>query len=293
MAKKVLGKGLMALLDEDIKEEVLVKRRPKERFSDLQKRIEEIPIEKIKPDPFQPRDDFSGLQELIDSIREKGIIQPLLLRRKEDFYSIIAGERRYRAAKELKYKTVPAIVIDADEQSSLELAIIENVQRKDLSPVEEARAYQKLIERFNLTHEDISKKVGKDRATITNLLRILTLPEEVIKDVSRGTISAGHAKVLAGLKDKEEILKWRRKILKEDLSVRRLESLISKEKKVQRPKSSYKVDIFLKDFESFLEEFFSTKVRIKGTNRKGKIIIEYYNLDDLERIRKSLEKIKG
>ena len=292
MAKKVLGKGLMALLDEDIKEEVLVKRRPKERFSDLQKRIEEIPIEKIKPDPFQPRDDFSGLQELIDSIREKGIIQPLLLRRKEDFYSIIAGERRYRAAKELKYKTVPAIVIDADEQSSLELAIIENVQRKDLSPVEEARAYQKLIERFNLTHEDISKKVGKDRATITNLLRILTLPEEVIKDVSRGTISAGHAKVLAGLKDKEEILKWRRKILKEDLSVRRLESLISKEKKVQRPKSSYKVDIFLKDFESFLEEFFSTKVRIKGTNRKGKIIIEYYNLDDLERIRKSLEKIK-
>jgi len=293
VAKKVLGKGLMALLDEDIKEEVLVKRRPKERFSDLQKRIEEIPIEKIKPDPFQPRDDFSGLQELIDSIREKGIIQPLLLRRKEDFYSIIAGERRYRAAKELKYKTVPAIVIDADEQSSLELAIIENVQRKDLSPVEEARAYQKLIERFNLTHEDISKKVGKDRATITNLLRILTLPEEVIKDVSRGTISAGHAKVLAGLKDKEEILKWRRKILKEDLSVRRLESLISKEKKVQRPKSSYKVDIFLKDFESFLEEFFSTKVRIKGTNRKGKIIIEYYNLDDLERIRKSLEKIKG
>jgi ParB-like partition proteins len=284
VAKKVLGKGLMALLDEDIKEEVLVKRRPKERFSDLQKRIEEIPIEKIKPDPFQPRDDFSGLQELIDSIREKGIIQPLLLRRKEDFYSIIAGERRYRAAKELKYKTVPAIVIDADEQSSLELAIIENVQRKDLSPVEEARAYQKLIERFNLTHEDISKKVGKDRATITNLLRILTLPEEVIKDVSRGTISAGHAKVLAGLKDKEEILKWRRKILKEDLSVRRLESLISKEKKVQRPKSSYKVDIFLKDFESFLEEFFSTKVRIKGTNRKGKIIIEYYNLDDLERM---------
>jgi ParB family chromosome partitioning protein len=281
----------MALLDDSVKDEVLASARSV-RKSSVEHRIEQIPLSKIRPNPGQPRNDFTDMDELIASVREKGILQPLLVRRKDDGFQIIAGERRYRAAKELRKDHVPAVIIDADEQSAFEIAIIENIQRKNLSPLEEAQAYQALIDRFGLTHDQVSQRMGRDRSTITNSLRLLSLPEEVRKDVSRGTITAGHAKILVGLRDRDDILRWSRRVRDESLSVRQLEHLISstKEKSAHPAKTPTKSDVFLRDFENRLEEIFSTKVRIKGTNRKGRITIEYYKLEDLERIRKVCER---
>lgn len=285
--KKALGKGLMALLDEAVKDEVLSagRSRPSARTS----RVEEIPIGLIDPNPGQPRKQFDDLQDLVASIRERGILQPLLLRRVGERYQVIAGERRYRAAKEAGKESVPAVVLDADEQAAFEIALIENIQRRDLTPLEEANAYRTLIERFGLTHEEVAKRVGRDRSTVTNSLRLLELPEETRREIARGNLSAGHAKVLAGLRDQEEILRWTRRTVSEGLSVRSLERLVTGGRRKPAPKHA-KPDVFLKDFENRLEEIFSTRVRVRGTNRKGKIVIEYYTLEDLERIRKTCER---
>jgi ParB family chromosome partitioning protein len=289
MAKKVLGKGLMALLDDDIREEVLLHDR-----KETGRRVEEIPLGKIRPSGGQPRKDFSGLDDLIASVKEKGILQPLLVRKKGGHYEIIAGERRFRAAKEAKKEKVPVVVLDADDEEAMEFALIENIQRKDLNPIEEAKGYQTLIDRFGLTQEKVSEKIGRDRSTVANSLRLLSLCEQVQNDVASGKISAGHAKILAGLKTKEEQLKWRKRIIASDLSVRKLEEKIYGKKKAgdAQAKKTGKQDVFLRDFEVRMEEFFSTRVRVLGTNKKGKIMIEYYSLDDLERINSVIEKAK-
>ena len=292
MAKKALGKGLMALLDDDVKEEVLL--HDKRERLEISKRIEELPLAKVRPNADQPRKDFSDLEPLVASVKQKGVLQPILVRRKGDHFEIIAGERRFRAAKEAKREKVPVIVLNAGDEEAMELALIENIQRKDLNPIEEAKGYQALIGRFSLTQEQVSERVGKERSTVANSLRLLALCDQVQHDVVSGKISAGHAKILAGLKTKEEQLKWRKKILASELSVRSLEEKIYGKKKAGEPalKKTGKQDIFLRDFEVRMEEFFSTRVRVQGTNRKGRIIIEYFSLDDLERIDSTVEKMK-
>jgi ParB family transcriptional regulator, chromosome partitioning protein len=289
MAKKVLGKGLMALLDDHVRENVM-----SERDVTIKKRIEDIVLSKITPNQDQPRKDFTDIQELAASILEKGILQPLLVRKQEHGYQIIAGERRFRAAQSLKLEKVPVIILEADEEEALELALIENVQRKDLNPVEEAAAYKSLMDRFNLSQEEVSRKVGKERSTVANALRILTLPKGIIEDVSRGTISAGHAKILASMKSEKEQRSWRNRIVKDSLSVRNLEDLFKDRKQVTAEKKEAKHpvsrDVFLKNLERSLEEFFSTKVRVRGNHRKGKIEMEYYSMDDLERIKDKIDR---
>ena len=288
MAKKALGKGLMALLDDNVKDEVLNKSKMK---NEIENRKFEVPLSKIRPNDDQPRKVFDDIDELKESIHEKGILQPILVRKMEDHFQIIAGERRFRAAKELKLKDVPVIILDAGEQETLEIALIENIQRKNLNPVEEANGYKMLIERFSLTQEEVARRVGKERSTVTNLMRLLNLPQKILDDVSRGTLSAGHAKVLLSLDDPKEQLKWREKITKKALSVRAIEKIFQTrhEGKAHSKKSSHN-DVFLKDLETTLEECFGTRVKILGTHKKGKVIIEYYNLDDLERIQKKVEK---
>jgi ParB family transcriptional regulator, chromosome partitioning protein len=288
MAKKALGKGLMALLDDNIKDEVLNKSKIKEEINN---RKLEIPLSKIKPNDNQPRKIFEDTDELRDSIREKGILQPILVRKMEDHFQIIAGERRYRAAKELKLKEIPVIVLDTGEQETLEIALIENIQRKNLNPVEEANGYKMLIERFSLTQEEVAQRVGKERSTVTNLMRLLGLPQKILDDIARGILSTGHAKVLLSLDDPKEQLKWRGKINKKALSGRAVEKML--QARLAGKTNSKKIhhsDVFLKDLENTMEEYFGTKVKISGTHKKGRIFIEYYNLDDLERIQKKVER---
>ncbi len=287
MAKKALGKGLMALLDDNVKEEVLNKSAAKDEISE---RTLELPLAKLKPNEDQPRKIFDDIHELKESIREKGIIQPIAVRKMDDHYQIIAGERRFRAAKELKLKNVPVVILNTSEQETLEIALIENIQRKNLNPVEEGNGYKMLIERFNLTQEEVAKRVGKERSTVTNMMRLLNLPQKILDDVSRGTLSAGHAKVLLSLDDPKMQLNWRNRIVKKGMSVHAVENLLQTRNNKASPKKHPANDVFLRDLETALEEYFGTKVKINGTHKKGKIMIEYFNLDDLERIQKKIGK---
>jgi len=285
--KKALGRGLMALIDDNVKEDVLEKEiGGKNTVSG--KRIQELDINKIQANEEQPRKKFGNMESLVNSIKEKGVLQPILVREKADYFQIIAGERRYRAAKEAKLKKVPVIQINANEEETMEIALIENIQRENLNPIEEAEGYRLLIDRFGLTQEEASKKVGKDRATISNALRLLSLPEEIRTAIVKQQLTAGHAKVLLSVKDEKKQKKLFKKIIDEGLSVRALEKEIANTKKTKeslKKKKQTKQDVFLKDLENSMEEFFGTKVRIKGNQKAGKIEIEYFSMDDLERIK--------
>ena len=285
--KKALGRGLMALIDDNVKEDVLEKEiGGKKTVSG--KRIQELDINKIQANEEQPRKKFGNMESLVNSIKEKGVLQPILVREKADYFQIIAGERRYRAAKEAKLKKVPVIQINANEEETMEIALIENIQRENLNPIEEAEGYRLLIDRFGLTQEEASKKVGKDRATISNALRLLSLPEEIRTAIVKQQLTAGHAKVLLSVKDEKKQKKLFKKIIDEGLSVRALEKEIANTKKTKeslKKKKQTKQDVFLKDLENSMEEFFGTKVRIKGNQKAGKIEIEYFSMDDLERIK--------
>ena len=285
--KKALGRGLMALIDDNVKEDVLEKEiGGKNTVSG--KRIQELDIKKLQANEEQPRKKFGNMDSLVNSIKEKGVLQPILVRENADYFQIIAGERRYRAAKEAKLKTVPVIQINANEEETMEIALIENIQRENLNPIEEAEGYRLLIDRFGLTQEEASKKVGKDRATISNALRLLSLPEEIRTAIVKQKLTAGHAKVLLSVKDERKQKKLFKKVIDEGLSVRALEQQIvnpKKSKESLKKKKQTKQDVFLKDLENSMEEFFGTKVRIKGNQKNGKIEIEYFNMDDLERIK--------
>ncbi len=280
-----LGKGLSALIPE-------VKQAKS-------KKPEEIPIEKIKPNPHQPRKHFDELtlSELAESIKEHGILQPLIVSQTEDNYELIAGERRLKAAKKAGLKNIPAIVRTPSEQQKLELSIIENIQRHDLNPIEEAIAYQKLNDSFGLTHEQIAKKVGKSRTTITNLIRVLELPELIIEGLSKNKITLGHAKVILELSakggsassGKEHQIALYHKIVRENLSVRMTESKLGKQ--TVNPKTkTIKVhqDPELEAASSDLRMKFGTKVKIGPKQERGKIEIEYYSKEELNEI---LDKI--
>ncbi len=245
----------------------------------------------LKPNPSQPRKHFEqdALEELAESIRENGVIQPLIVREKDGGFEIVAGERRWRAAKIAKLEQLPVVVRTATDQDVAELTLIENIQREDLDPIEEAEAYQKLAERFGLTHEEIARKTGKNRSVITNQLRLLKLSENAKKALVSGAITVGHARALLAASSLEEMDSLLGEVLKKDLTVRRAEALVKKRSRSAQPPPEFasgvvEEDIFTKELIEELAGKFSTKVKISRNRTRGKIEIEYYSPEELERI---------
>lgn len=258
--------------------------------------IQEINIKELRPNPYQPRKKFQleSIEELKQSIIEHGILQPIIARKSIKGYEIVVGERRYRAAKEAGLDVIPTVVRDLSEQQMMELAVLENLQREDLTPIEEASAYQMLMERLQLTQEELAKRLGKSRPHIANHIRLLSLPKEIQQLISDGKISMGHGRALLGLQNKNKLPAIVNKLLKEHLNVRQLEKLIQQSnenvpRETKPPKEEK--DIFILEQESFLREKFGTTVQIKQskTTEKGKIEIEYVSKRDLERILELLE----
>ena len=278
--RKALGKGLSQLfsnerIDFDNFEKNIVAEA--EKNSD----IVEIPLTEIRSNPYQPRKEFDeqALMEFADSIKEHGVIQPIIVKKSIKGYELIAGERRTRASKMAGKETIPAIIRDFDDDEMMEIALIENIQREDLNPIEEAEALSKIIEKNNLTQEEASKKFGKSRSYITNILGLLRLPEETKKYVQDNKITMGHARVLSKLTDEEEINRLAKKIIEEGLSVRDIEKLTSsntkpKEKKTIINSTKYSI------YESVMRDKIGTKIKIKSK----KIEIPFDSESDLERI---------
>lgn len=260
-------------------------------------KVVEIPLAQLRANPYQPRRNFNDetIQELADSIKEHGVIQPIIVRSVLKGYEIIAGERRFRASQKCGMATVPAVIKKFTDQQVMEIALIENVQREDLNAMEIAIAYQALIDQFSLTQEELSVKVGKSRSHIANFLRLLQLPEEVKNYVSRGTLSMGHAKAIAGLKDKKLMKALADTAIKEQWSVRELEEEVKKlEEKSDSKKAKQKAkrkDPYINELEETLRETYRTTVKIRhGSSNKGKIELLYYSKDDLDRL---LELLQG
>ncbi len=289
--KRGLGRGLGALIPQNTP----VPQTPMPFMTG--RSVVQLDINKIVPNPRQPRKYFDDekLQDLSASIKEQGVNSPLLVRKRGNSFELIAGERRLRAAKKAGLATIPVIIKDYSDEQSLEIAIVENLQREDLNAVEESLAYKALSDEFKLTHEQIAKKVGKSRAAVTNSLRILELPQKIIDSISSGRISSGHARPLLTLSDKDRQIEVLQEIIKNDLSVRDVEallSIISTETKKAKPKKRRAKDSnpVLKDLEDKMISALGTKVEIHGSPQKGKVIIHYYSQEDLERI---LEEIVG
>ncbi|MEI6627350.1 MAG: ParB/RepB/Spo0J family partition protein [bacterium] len=256
----------------------------------VHERVMKIAIDKVVPNPNQPRVQFQedDHNDLIESIREHGIIQPLILTKDGEKFQIIAGERRWRAAKALNLPVVPAIVRDMTEQKKMEVALIENLQRKDLNPLETAMAYQKLVDEFNLTQEQLAKRVGKSRSVIANSLRLLTVHDDVKQAIWEGKLSEGHVRTLAGVPEEDQ-LRLLKQILEEKLSVRETEQL---QKKVVVAKKIRKVnfDVELNDKIERLEQNLNTKVEIRGKGHGGEIVIKYYSEAELSELVNKISK---
>jgi len=284
MNKKVLGKGLGAIISTST--------APVDEFeksiTEERDRIIELPIDKIKPNPHQPRTDFDEylIENLAESIKTVGLIQPIIVRNKGDIYYIVAGERRLRASKLAGIETIKSIIIKVNEEENLTLALIENLQREDLNPIEEAKAYKVLINRFKLKQHDIAQRVNRDRATIANIIRLLNLPEEIQQGISEGKISIGHAKILLSVPGNKKQIALFNEIILKNLSVRALEKIAESQKEdkdIQEIRLRNK-DPQIKKMEEKLISLLGTKVEIKHSGNKGKIEINYYSLDDFERI---------
>ena len=248
----------------------------------------------VEPNKEQPRKAFDKekLDALTSSISEIGVILPIIVTKKESGrYMIIAGERRWRAAKASGLKKIPAIIKNYEEKEAAEVALIENLQREDLNPIEEAKGYKSLIDGFSMTQEEISKRVGKSRSAITNSLRILNLPDEIIKYVISGEISQGHARALLSIDSDKLKIETAKRIIKEGLNVRQVESLVKNlnNEKPKKKKTNSQIDVEIKSIAESLSKSFSTKVTIKHGQKKGEIKIEYYGNDDLDRILKILK----
>ena len=287
MAKRTaLGKGLGALIpgaaDTAIAESHL------SHAAQGHRQILEIPIDEIEPNPHQPRTDFDpkAVSELAQSIREKGILQPIAVRRYGSGYQLIAGERRFRAARQAECAVVPAIVMDVGtDQEMMELSLIENIQRENLNPIEEAKAYRMLIDECFLTQDEVAQRVGKDRSTIANTLRLLALAAEVLDALQAGQISAGHARTLLGLDNADQQIALCEQIMAQGLSVRRTETIVKALKeKANKKKPTPNKDPNLLSLEEDLQRYFGTSVNINRRGSKGKIEIEFYSNDDLDRV---------
>ena len=274
--KRGLGRGLEALFDES----------PQVQEAE---EITEISLDEIRPNPYQPRKTFDNksLKELSESIKENGVFQPIIIRKSVNGYEIIAGERRFRASKLAKKKTIPAIIRDFDEAQMMEVAVLENLQREDLTPLEEAQAYEMLQKNLGLTQAEVSKRLGKSRPYIANYLRLLTLPQKTKRLLQRGELSMGQARTLLGLKDKDSIDDLARKVVKNGITVRQLESLVAKlnEKENKPKKKAIKKSAFIRASESQLTDKFGTSVNItEGKKGNGHLAIDFSSTDELNRI---------
>lgn len=326
MARRGLGKGLGVFFSEDAAEKQPVKQeqektpqkknlpdtengktehRPEKAVSEkVIEKVVEKPVEQklklslIEPNQSQPRKKFDeeGLKELADSIKTYGVLQPLIVQKKKDHYEIIAGERRWRAAKMAGITEVPVLIREYDRQQSMEVALIENVQRADLNPIEEAQAYQRLIQEFHLTQEEIAARVSKNRATITNSMRLLKLDERVQEMLSDGRISSGHARAILGVENGEQQFQLANKIVQEVLSVRDVEKLVKMMNRPEKKKKEEKgpdIQLIYRQLEEKLKSIMGTKVTINRKDRnKGRIEIEYYSQEELERIIELMESMR-
>lgn len=285
MVNKGLGRGLSALIPNI---------NTKNVDDNFENRIIELPLSKVVPNKNQPRHNFNdqSLNELAESIKEFGIIQPIIVRNLDrgGLYEIISGERRYKAAKILDLKTIPSIINqNVDDISSIEMALIENIQRDDLTPIELSHTFKQLIDEFKLTHEELSQRIGKSRASITNSLRLLLLPIEIQKMVDNGNISAGHARALLGLSSKEAQIEIANLIVKKDLNVREIERLVSKKVKAEtygKKEESGKSLQFdkLPEVTQAISDFLNAPVKINIGKKKGRIEILFGSIKDFERI---------
>lgn len=296
--KNALGKGLANLLREDdlqeekevVVKEVIVK-EPTEMF---------LKITEVEPNRNQPRKNFDEdlLEELAESIKQYGIIQPLVVQKREDYYEIVVGERRWRAAKMAGIKQIPVVIKEYSEQEIMEIALIENIQREDLNPIEEANAYQRLIKEYNLKQDEVAEKVSKSRTTITNSMRLLKLDERVQQMLIDEMISSGHARALLGIEDKELQYEIAMRVFDEKMSVRDIEKLIKEISKPQNEKEKKEeidegVLLAYKSMEDKIKNIIGSKVVIKSKDKnKGKIEIDYYSQDELERIVDLIEHIR-
>ncbi len=273
MTNKALGRGLSALIPE------------KDTYLDNSESVLQIPISQVRTNKYQPRTEFNQerLNDLVNSIREKGVVQPVLVRRVQDGYELIAGERRFRAVKNLGIDKIPAIVKDVADVDMLEISLIENIQREELNPIEEANAFQKLITDFNFTQERIAKALGKDRSTIANTIRLLGLPKKIQEYISKSAITAGHAKAILALPTEAAQLRAADIIIKKGLSVRETEKLTAK-KDSDTKNTAIRKDQNIVDIENQLQQILGTRVKIFHGKKRGRIQIEYYSNEDLNRV---------
>lgn len=274
MAKKSgLGKGLDALFSTTISEEV-----------EENEVIQNLKVSEIEPNRDQPRRIFEeeALNELSESIRKYGVIQPIIVSKKDDYYQIVAGERRWRASKKAGLTEIPAIIRENDEQRNREIALIENIQREDLNPIEKARGIKLLMEQYNLTQQQVAEVIGKGRSTVTNTLRILNLDDRVIDLALQGKLTEGHCKALLGFDNPDKQYDMALYMIESGDSVRDAEKKTKARKAM--PKKNEKYEPIYRDIENSFQSFFGTKVKLNAGQRKGKIIIEYASNDDLERI---------
>ena len=292
---KGLGRGIGNLIPEETKDEkdVVVKEVVKEVVVKEPAEVK-VRISQVEPNKEQPRKYFDedALIELSESIKQYGVLQPLLVQKKDNYYEIIAGERRWRAAKLAGVKEIPVVIKDYSDQEVMEIALIENIQREDLNPIEEAQAYQRLIKDYRLKQDEVAEKVSKSRAAITNSLRLLKLDKRVQEMVMEGKLSNGHARTIISIEDGDKQYAIAQKIFDEKLSVREVEKLMrEQDKKGKQPKELPENDFVYRDLEEKLSKSLGTQVTIKNkSNNKGKIEIQYYSQSELERILELLPK---
>jgi ParB family chromosome partitioning protein len=286
--KKALGKGLSTLIPDTYLKESVFGERAREGAEGGIQGLELIPLAEIVPNPDQPREAFSpeGIEELAESIREKGVLQPVVVKKKGTGYELVCGERRLKAALLSGLEKIPAVVKEVAESDLLEWALVENIQREDLNPLEEARAFERLVGERGLSQEEVAKRVGKNRSTVTNAIRLLRLPEEVLGHLRRGELNAGHARALLGLFTAEQQIQLARRIAKENLSVRQVEELVSRSAKKRRARRARLLTPEVADLEGRLTRLLGTQVRIFSSKNstQGRIVIHYFSLDDLDRI---------
>lgn len=299
MAVRGLGKGLDALIPSvaaDNKEKKTIENKSAEKESESI-----VKITKIEPNREQPRKNFDedALQELADSIKQFGLLQPILVQERKDYYEIIAGERRWRAAKIAGLKEIPVIIRNYSDQEIVEISLIENIQREDLNPIEEAQAYKRLLEEFHLKQDEVAERVSKSRTAVTNSMRLLKLCDGVQQMIIDDMLSTGHARALIPIEDQEMQLQLAQKIFDEKLSVREVEKLVKgilkpEKEKLKKEEKQQTIQYIYQDIENKLKEKFSRKVEIssKGKNGSGKIEIEFYSNDDLDRLVETLSMIE-
>ncbi|MCU0638275.1 MAG: ParB/RepB/Spo0J family partition protein [Candidatus Krumholzibacteria bacterium] len=275
MRKKVLGRGLEALIPQNLKESV----------SETE-RVMDIELDEIDPNPNQPREHFDEkqLRELAASIKKHGVLQPVVVRRVGARYQLVVGERRFRASKLAGKATVPAIVRRVDDDNSLKFALLENLQREDLNPIEEARGYVALQEEFDIPAREIADILGKERSTVANTIRLLNLPAEVIALLEQGKLRAGHARAILSIEGEKEQIEWARRVVEDGFTVREVEDAARPHGKRKKPRGHRKADPQIAALEERLELLLGTRARIVPRKKGGAILIEYYSGDELEGI---------